>query len=207
MNMLVASKGAPEAVADSVPSRHRATRRTGCADQCAGGSRLARTGCGPLHLQGREWPAIQHDFEFEFVGLIGLADPVRPTVSAALRECDTAGIRVVMDHRRYPATASAIAQQTGLAIGQAALSAARVINQMDDATLRERARHSNIFARMVPQQKLRLVNALKANGEVVAMTGRRCQRRTGAESGTYRHRDGRSRHRCGARSVCTGTAG
>jgi len=71
----------------------------------------------------------------------------------------------------YPATANAIAQQIGLNSGSGGIITGPELYQMDDATLRERIRHSNIFARMVPQQKLRLVNALKSNGEVVAMTG------------------------------------
>jgi Ca2+-transporting ATPase len=71
----------------------------------------------------------------------------------------------------YPATAAAIAAQIGLATGDGGIINGAELSQMDDTTLCERIRHSNVFARMVPEQKLRLVNALKANGEVVAMTG------------------------------------
>jgi len=71
----------------------------------------------------------------------------------------------------YPATAAAIAQQIGLDSGDGGIISGPELSQLDDAALRERIRHSNIFARMVPEQKLRLVNALKANGEIVAMTG------------------------------------
>jgi Ca2+-transporting ATPase len=71
----------------------------------------------------------------------------------------------------YPATAAAIAAEIGLDIGKGGIISGTELSQMDELTLRERIRHSNIFARMVPEQKLRLVNALKANGEIVAMTG------------------------------------
>ncbi len=126
--------------------------------------------CG-VDTRDSAWPDAQHAFDFEFLGLVGLADPVRPTVAPALKECATAGIRVVMITGDYPATAAAIADQIGMVSGSGGIVSGQELNQMDDETLRERIRHSNIFARMVPEQKLRLVNALKTNGEVVAMTG------------------------------------
>ena len=115
-------------------------------------------------------PAGQHDFDFEFVGLVGLADPVRPTVAVAVQECYTAGIRVVMITGDYPGTARNIARQIGLAPRDQIITGPE-LDAMSDAELQERIRTTNIFARVVPEQKLRLVQALKANGEVVAMTG------------------------------------
>ncbi len=168
---VVASKGAPEAVADlcHLDAARLAALEVQINRLAAQGMRVL--GVARATYQGREWPDIQHDFDFEFLGLIGLADPLRPTVGAALQECASAGIRVVMITGDYPATAAAIAQQSGLAAGSGGIISGPELSRMDDASLRERIRHSNIFARMVPEQKLRLVNALKANGEVVAMTG------------------------------------
>jgi len=168
---VVATKGAPEAVADLC---HLDPAQLAALDEQI--NSLATQGMRVLGVAratyaGKEWPDIQHDFDLEFLGLIGLADPVRPTVTAALKECTTAGIRVMMITGDYPATAAAIARQIGLDAGASGTISGPELNQMDDETLRERIRHSNIFARMVPQQKLRLVNALKANGEIVAMTG------------------------------------
>ena len=166
---VVASKGAPEAVADLChlnPAQLDALN-TQVNTLAAQGMRVL--GVARANYRGREWPDIQHDFEFEFVGLVALADPVRPTVAAALRECNSAGIRMIMITGDYPATAAAIALQIGL--DSASITSGPELNEMDDSALRERVRNCNIFARMVPQQKLRLVNALKANGEVVAMTG------------------------------------
>jgi Ca2+-transporting ATPase len=168
---VVASKGAPEAIADlcHLNEAQLATLDTQINALAAQGMRVL--GVARATYSGPEWPDIQHDFDFEFIGLIGLADPVRPTVAAALTECATAGIRVVMITGDYAATAAAIAEQIGLDCGKGGIITGPELGLMDDETLRERIKQSNIFARMVPQQKLLLVNALKANGEVVAMTG------------------------------------
>lgn len=119
----------------------------------------------PAHLPDR-----QHDFPFQFIGLVGLSDPVRPTVAAAIQECHTAGIRVVMITGDYPETAQAIARQIGLLQMGAVVTGAE-LDKMSDANLQQRISSTNIFARTVPEQKVRLVDALKAKGEVVAMTG------------------------------------
>ncbi len=168
---VVASKGAPEAIADlcHLDKIRLATLETQINALAAQGMRVL--GVARATYSGPEWPDIQHDFDFEFIGLIGLADPVRPTVASALKECATAGIRVVMITGDYAATAAAIAEQIGLDCGKGGIITGPELSLLDEQTLQERIRHSNIFARMVPQQKLLLVNALKANGEVVAMTG------------------------------------
>ena len=115
-------------------------------------------------------PGEQHDFKFEFLGLIGLADPVRPTVPDAVRECYTAGIRVVMITGDYPGTAQNIARQIGLTPNDRFMTGPE-LDGIDDSELQRRIQSVNIYARVVPEQKLRLVNAFKANGEIVAMTG------------------------------------
>ena len=114
-------------------------------------------------------PETPRDFPFEFLGLVGLADPLRPTVPAAVQECRAAGIRVIMITGDYPQTARAIAAQANLEAGDIVTGAE--LERMSDADLLQRVRSATIFARTMPEQKLRIVNALKANGEVVAMTG------------------------------------
>ncbi len=117
-----------------------------------------------------ELPDIQHDFDFELAGLIAMADPVRAGVPAAIQECQTAGIRVVMITGDYPATAKNIAAQCGLPVTGGVVTGAE-LNEMDEAQLQQRITDVAIFCRVAPEQKLRLVNAFKAAGEVVAMTG------------------------------------
>jgi len=102
--------------------------------------------------------------------LVGLADPVRPTVAEAIGECCTAGVRVVMITGDYPATALNVARQIGLSPADECITGPE-LDTMADTELQRRIASCNVFARMVPEQKLRLVSALKANGEVVAMTG------------------------------------
>jgi Ca2+-transporting ATPase len=126
-------------------------------------------GVARAYFRPRDLPREQHDFSFEFLGLVGLADPVRPSVPSAVEECRTAGIRVIMITGDHPATAEAIARQAGLPPG--GFISGPELEEMDDAELRRRLPSTTVFARAVPEQKLRLVEALKAEEEVVAMTG------------------------------------
>jgi len=109
-------------------------------------------------------------FQFYLLGLVGLADPIRPEVPAAIRECHAAGIRVVMITGDFAGTARNVARQAELKECERVVSGPE-LEEMDDAELRLIVKSVNVFARIVPEQKLRLVEALKSNGEVVAMTG------------------------------------
>jgi len=116
-----------------------------------------------------ERPRSPRGFDFEFLGLVGLADPLRPGVPEAVHECRSAGIRVVMITGDYPATARAIARQAGIDAQNSV--AGDELEKLTDRELAQRVRTATIFARVMPEQKLRIVNALKANGEIVGMTG------------------------------------
>ena len=105
----------------------------------------------------------------EFVGLVGLVDPVRDGAAAAVAECRNAGIRVVMITGDYPATAAAVALQAGLDASR--VVAGSELAAMSDEALARCVQNTNVFARMLPEQKLRLVDALASNGEIVGMTG------------------------------------
>src|SRR5205823_5493145 len=111
-----------------------------------------------------EVPETAESVGFTFLGLIGLADPIRPTVPDAVTECYQAGVRVVMLTGDYPVTAQKIARDVGLR-GSSVVITGPQIDLLDDASLTERAREVNIFARVRPEQKLRLVRALQATGE------------------------------------------
>lgn len=126
---------------------------------------VARAKHGDLVL-----PEKQTQFDFTFSGLIGLADPVRPEVPQAIKECQSAGVKVIMITGDYPVTAKTIAEQIGLP-SDGKIITGDELNNMSDEELGKDISGVNVFARVVPQQKLRIVKALKANGEIVAMTG------------------------------------
>ncbi|MGC2165119.1 MAG: cation-translocating P-type ATPase [Gallionella sp.] len=167
---VVATKGAPEAIADlchmaEEARQHMSRNAELMADQ---GLRVLGVAKAKYSVD-QDWPDIQHDFDFEFVGLVGLADPLRPEVASAVAECHRAGIRVVMITGDHPRTARAIA--AGAGIDSSTLLTGDELAAMDTATLARRIASVNVFARVTPQQKLNIVEALKTNGEVVAMTG------------------------------------
>ena len=114
-------------------------------------------------------PDSPRGLQFEYVGLIGFADPLRLTVPSAVAECRSAGIRVVMITGDYPVTARAIGRQAGLDATEALNG--DEIETMSDERLATLVKSTSIFARIRPNQKLRIVQCLKANGEIVAMTG------------------------------------
>jgi Ca2+-transporting ATPase len=167
---VIAAKGAPEAIADLC---HLDKERTAGLLQhinSMASEGLRVLGVARADFEEKPLPGEQHAFPFEFLGLIGMSDPVRPGVPSAIKECNDAGIRVVMITGDYPATARNIAAQIGLA-GSGEIILGADLDAMDDAELQRKIKTVNIFARVVPEQKLRIVNSLKANGEVVAMTG------------------------------------
>lgn len=168
-DFIIAAKGAPEAIADlcHLAPEDRAALAQSVNEMAAAGLRVL--GVARASFPDQPWPDSQHDFPFELLGLAGLADPLRPSVPAAVAECRSAGIRVVMITGDYPATARAIARQAGL--DAAHLLTGQDVELLSDAELAMRVRSATVFARIMPEQKLRIVQALKANGEIVAMTG------------------------------------
>jgi Ca2+-transporting ATPase len=167
---LLATKGAPEAVIDlcHLP----AVDTTAILQQVEA---MAERGLRVLAVARGEWrgvtrPNSQHDFDFRFLGLLGFVDPPRTEVPAAIAECRTAGIRIIMMTGDHPATARAIARQVGLS-ERADVITGSEIAALNDTALRERLRYIDLCARLKPEQKLRLVQLLRQDGEVVAMTG------------------------------------
>ena len=167
---VVAAKGAPEAVANLCHFDEEQIQELSHHIGSMANEGLRVLGVAKAYFKGKEWPAHQVDFDFEFLGLVGLADPVRPIVPGALKECYSAGIRVVMITGDYPGTAQAVARKIGLSPLDEIITGAN-LEQIEDSELQQRIKRVNIFARVAPDQKLRLVNAFKANGEIVAMTG------------------------------------
>ncbi|MBI5099340.1 MAG: cation-translocating P-type ATPase [Nitrospirae bacterium] len=170
INYVIASKGAPEAIADICHLSKEQLQGLSEKINSMAKEGLRIIGVAKAEFKQTDLPGEQHDFKFKFLGLIGLADPVRPGVAEAIRECYDAGIRVVMITGDYPVTAQNIAKQIGLKQTDGIITGTE-LEKMDTSELQERIKTINIFARVVPEQKLHIVNALKANGEVVAMTG------------------------------------
>jgi Ca2+-transporting ATPase len=165
----VATKGAPEAVGTlcRLDAAGQAWLHRAVEDMAREGVRVLGVARG--QLTDGPLPDEQTGFDLEFLGLVGFTDPLRENVPAAIGECHSAGIRVVMITGDYPATAQVIAGRAGLDAGRTIDG--RSLESLDDASLRESIRTTSVFARIMPEQKLRLVQALKADGEVVAMTG------------------------------------
>jgi Ca2+-transporting ATPase len=168
---VIAAKGAPEAVADLChvdPDRldEIIGRVSDMADE---GLRVL--GVARAHFRAAAGlPEIQHDFDFEFMGLLGLQDPIREDVPEAVAQARAAGMRVVMITGDYPGTALSIAKDAGLD-AETCIITGPELDGMDDESLASRIDEVDVFARVVPEQKLRIVRALKTRGEVVAMTG------------------------------------
>ena len=169
-SFIIAAKGSPEAIADlcHFNNEQKDTLRKQVDTMANQGLRVL--GVAEAEFIPVDLPLEQHDFEFKFIGLLGLADPIRVEVPGAVRECYQAGIRVIMITGDYPGTARSIARQIGLKPENEIITGPE-LEAMSEEELCERIKTACIFARVVPEQKLRIVNALKANGEVVAMTG------------------------------------
>jgi Ca2+-transporting ATPase len=171
---IVAAKGSPEAIVDlcHLPVTEASAIAEVAAEMAARGLRVlgvARAELKPGQDPEHQWPAQQHDIAFSFVGLLGLQDPLRPDAIKAIAQCHAASIRVVMITGDHAGTAQAIARQLDLPADQ--VLTGTDLDALSDEALRARLRTVQVFARIVPQQKLRLVDAFKANGEIVAMTG------------------------------------
>jgi len=172
----IAAKGAPEAIARlcHLPPAHADALQQAAAGLASQGLRVVAVASGlegaPRHpdltsgIAGQQPPETVHDYLFEPIGLVGLADPLRQGVPAAIALAREAGIRVVMITGDAPQTARAIADQAGLPAGP-------VLTGEDLQGGAAAPGRVSVFARVLPQQKLMIVRALQAAGEVVAMTG------------------------------------
>ena len=167
--LMIAAKGAPEAVADlcKLTPEARAALTEAVEAMATRGIRVlaVATAAAP----DRDWAETQAGYAYTLTGLVGLADPLRASVPSAVAECRSAGIRVVMITGDYAATARSIATQAGIAAGD--VLTGTDLAALDDTALAERLKTVTVFARTMPEQKLRIVQAFKAGGDIVAMTG------------------------------------
>lgn len=169
-NFILASKGAPEAILELCHSSDKQKEEILKKVKEMSKKGLRVLGVAKGIFRGNILSDNQHDFDFEFVGLLGFIDPVRATVPGAVKEAYDAGMRVIVITGDYPGTAQFIAKEIGIKNTEEYLTG-EDLEKMDHLKLREKIKTVNIFARVVPEQKLLIVNALKANDEIVAMTG------------------------------------
>lgn len=167
---VIAAKGAPEAIFDLCHLDSKTAEKYSKAVENMASTGLRVLGVAKANVLDINLPSEQHDFDFEFIGLIGLSDPIRENVAGAVTECYKAGVRVIMITGDYPVTASNIGKEIGI-INPDNIITGSELEQMSEDELCSRIKEVNIFARVIPEQKLKIVNALKANNEIVAMTG------------------------------------
>lgn len=166
----VSAKGAPEAIFKLCKLTEQDTAKYLKVVQAMAEKGYRVIGVAHGKSAPQSLPESQHALDFIFTGLIGLEDPIRPEVPKAIEECKEAGIKVIMITGDFPATARSIAMQIGLD-QKKGLVTGEELNSLSDEALKIRINDINIFARVAPEQKLRIVRALKANNEIVAMTG------------------------------------
>lgn len=167
---ITCTKGAPEAILElcklDIKSSQELLKK---ANQMAlKGQRVLGVAKGKWTEQN--FPSKHKDLSFNFVGFIGFEDPIRPEVPIAIAECYEAGINIVMITGDFPTTAKTIAQRAGMRGDLNALTG-KEIETMNNEELSLKVKGTTIFARIIPAQKLQIIQALQRNGEVVAMTG------------------------------------
>jgi Ca2+-transporting ATPase len=169
---VIAAKGAPEAVAALCRLDGPGLRAMQQAAEAMAGNGLRVLALASARLEAMPaagWPASAAGLDLQYAGLIALRDPLCADVPAAVQACRAAGVRLLMVTGDYPATAAAIGRQAGMAEG--AILSGDEMAKLDDAELAVRLRGASICARIAPEQKLRIVRALQAGGDIVAMTG------------------------------------
>ncbi|HRD37111.1 MAG TPA: HAD-IC family P-type ATPase, partial [Bacteroidia bacterium] len=169
-SLKIFTKGAPEDVFKlcQLSNDDQQKYHTAINDMAARGLRVLAV--AKAEYKETALPKNQEEFKLTLIGLIGLEDPIRPEVPNAIKECYDAGIKVIMITGDFPLTAKAIATKAGLKESGRVVTGDE-INNWSDEELQQKINSINVFARVVPEQKLRIIKALKNNNEVVAMTG------------------------------------
>ncbi|MFA7708361.1 MAG: cation-translocating P-type ATPase [Candidatus Pacearchaeota archaeon] len=167
--ILTATKGAPESIIELCNLRLGEKQKIFKEIEKMASEGLRVIGVARANVKGFNEKDKLENFKFKFVGLLGFEDPIRPNVPSAINSCYDAGIKVIMITGDYPVTARNIGLQIGLEKGD--IITGQELDRMSDDELKQRILNVSIFARVVPEQKLRIVHALKENGEIVAMTG------------------------------------
>ncbi|HPF91124.1 MAG TPA: cation-translocating P-type ATPase [Flavobacteriales bacterium] len=167
---IIAAKGAPEAIL-ACSDLDDAGRSAVMAEvEAFAGQGYRLLAVGEARWTGEEWPAEQQHFTFHYLGLVAFHDPPKKNIASVFASFREAGIRTFIITGDNAITATAIARQVGFRISGEPVNG-EAVQGMDEETLGRMVRERNLFTRMFPEAKLRVVKALKAQGEVVAMTG------------------------------------
>lgn len=168
--IIISSKGAPEAILSLCRASKEKEKEVLKQVEELTKKGLRVLGVAEAEFDDDQLPSEQNNFTFKFVGLLGFIDPIRSGISEAVRQAYQAKIRVIMITGDYPETAKFIAKKIGINNPEKYLTG-EDLDKLSHLELCEKIKEINVFARVVPEQKLLIVDALKANGEVVAMTG------------------------------------
>ncbi|MEZ0393212.1 MAG: cation-translocating P-type ATPase [Pseudobdellovibrionaceae bacterium] len=168
--LTIATKGAPEAILSLCQLSHEQKEKIKTEVENLSQKSLRILGVARgVAISSMGLPENQNHFQLRWLGLIGFEDPIRLEVPEALQKCQMAGINVIMMTGDYPATALRIAEKAGFRSGQVLTGAD--VEKLKDEDLKECFKTTKVFARLAPQQKLKLVRTLQTSGRVVAMTG------------------------------------
>lgn len=167
---IIACKGAVERVLEVAEVEKALREKVLAKTEEMAGKGFRVLGVASATMEGDKYPEDQGDFLWKFEGLVAFFDPPKENVAKVFQQFYKAGIRVLMITGDHKATAKNIARSTGLQGWEKALTGDEIM-KLDEKALQEAVGKVNVFARMFPDAKLRIVNALKANGETVAMSG------------------------------------
>ena len=168
--IITSCKGAPEGIISICGLSGEEKRKTDLIINEFAEKGLRVLGVAKADFQSREFLQDQREYNWEFLGLIALSDPPKKNIKEVIENFYRSGIEVKMITGDYPVTAKSIGRQIGLRNSENVLTGEQIVH-MKDKELQESVKKINIFARMLPEAKLKIVNSLKADGEVVAMTG------------------------------------
>lgn len=168
--IITSCKGAPEGIINISGLTQEEKRKTDVIINEFAEKGLRVLGVAKADFQSMDFPADQRDYNWEFLGLIALSDPPKKNIKEVIENFYRSGIEVKMITGDYPVTAKSIGKQIGLRNAENVLTGEEIVH-MTEPELQLSVKKINIFARMLPEAKLKIVNALKADGEVVAMTG------------------------------------
>ena len=169
-NRIIAAKGAPEAILEVCRLTAEEKERVTAAMNKLTEKGYRVLGVAAGNMAGNNYPETQQEILFAFKGLVAFYDPPKENINEVLQSFYTAGIAVKIITGDNAKTTNAIAQQIGFRGGDKTITGDELM-RMSDAELQNKVMDINIFSRMFPDAKLRIVNALKANGQIVAMTG------------------------------------